>query len=76
MVLAFVVENDVHFLGAVATDVGSYKEDQNENDTKIEKDSLDFMLTCVNAVDVLLVFLVEESDFVHILKPPTVTYRT
>lgn len=47
MVLAFVVENDVNFLGAVATDVGSYNEDQSENDTKNVKAnaiSLDFML--------------------------------
>ncbi len=47
----------MNFLGAVATDVGSYEEDQSENDTKVVKVnaiSLDF--TFVNVVDVLLVF--------------------
>lgn len=52
MILPFVVENDVNFLGAVATDVGSYEEDHSENDTKIVEVnaiSLDFMLHYVGA---------------------------
>lgn len=60
----------MNFLGAVATDVGSYKEDQSENDTKVVKVkvnaiSLDFTLNFFNVVDVLLVFLEERNILSH-----------
>ncbi len=46
----------MNFLGAVATDVGSYEEDQNENDTKVKVNAISLDFTFVNVVDVLLVF--------------------